>query len=70
MSKGSKIRRMAATFALSVSVLAPAGMVVGHAAPASAASADTVIAIDPDPPRILIGLLLPAVQAAHEAARR
>jgi len=36
MSKGSKIRRMAATFALSVSVLAPAAMLVSQATPASA----------------------------------
>ena len=36
MSKGSNIRRMAATFALSVSVLAPAAMLVSQATPASA----------------------------------
>jgi hypothetical protein len=36
MSWGLKIRRVATSFALAVSVLVPAGMVIGNAAPASA----------------------------------
>lgn len=37
MSSGLKLRRVAAGFALAVSVLAPAAVVIGNAAPASAA---------------------------------
>jgi len=65
MSKGSTLRKTAATFALTVSVLAPAGMVVSRAAPAYAH--DTVSAGGDEP---AVGILLPAVQKVREAARR
>ena len=89
MSKEPKIRKMATTFALAVSVLAPAGMVIGNAAPASAQNSSAVFSLgklgrvettggiplttpiigiaEPEPEA---ALLLPAVQAAREAARR
>ena len=58
MSKGSKIRRMAATFALSVSVLAPAAMLVSQATPASAGDVlgveRTVVEITPKSQRTIV----------------
>lgn len=67
MGKASRIRRMVATSALAASVLAPTGLVVAQASPASATAASLTIGVRPAEPATL---LLPAVQKVREAAGR